>query len=182
MRQRISEGKRCICSYAPVAYVDRSISSFHVLPDDIGDMMSKRDFESPKAVHAVSPGSMPEPFFQGNYIQDGHRHWKLPVEFRPVGQQPPDPEKFVEKLIEMHKKSPPPNGELRFPRHDASRRSRTHDKPVGQVVAHCIPTTSRSHGGSGQGGQRELARVENFLRHHPEISPAASPGATSIQW
>ncbi|KAL1880763.1 hypothetical protein Daus18300_001377 [Diaporthe australafricana] len=85
-----------------------------VLPDDIGEMMTKGEFESLKAMHAVSPGFVPEPHSQGSYIQDGHKHWFLLVEFRLVGEQPPDPERFVEKFVEMHKKSVSPTGKFGF--------------------------------------------------------------------
>lgn len=77
-------------------------------------MMTKGEFESLKAMHAVSPGFVPEPFCQGSYVEDGDKHWYLLVEFRLVGEQPPDPERFVEKLVEMHKKSVSPTGKFGF--------------------------------------------------------------------
>lgn len=76
--------------------------------------MTKGEFESLKAMHAASPGFVPEPYSQGSYVQDGHKHWYLLVEFRPVGEQPPDPETFVEKLVEMHNKSASPTGMFGF--------------------------------------------------------------------
>lgn len=76
--------------------------------------MTKGEFESLRAMHAVSPGFVPEPYCHGSYMQAGQTHWFLLVEFRPVGEQPPDPGRFVEKLVEMHKKSVSPTGLFGF--------------------------------------------------------------------
>jgi fructosamine-3-kinase len=76
--------------------------------------MVEGEFESLKAMHAVSPGFVPEPYGWGHYSQDGKEYYFLLEQFRLVGEQPPDPVRFTEKLADFHKRSISPNGKFGF--------------------------------------------------------------------
>jgi protein-ribulosamine 3-kinase len=49
--------------------------------------MCEGEFESLKAIHAVSPTYVPEPYGWGKYSQEGPETHFLLVEFRDVGEQ-----------------------------------------------------------------------------------------------
>jgi fructosamine-3-kinase len=74
--------------------------------------MMHGEYESLKAIHAVSPAMVPEPYAWGKY--DGRETYFLLAEFREVGKQPPDSARFTERLAEMHKKSVSPTGKFGF--------------------------------------------------------------------
>lgn len=76
--------------------------------------MIEGEYESLKAMHAVSPTFVPEPFACGHYTQDNREMYFLIEEFRLVGEQPPDPARFTAKLAELHKKSVSPTGKFGF--------------------------------------------------------------------
>jgi hypothetical protein len=59
------------------------------------------EYESLKAIRAVSPTMAPEPYSWGKY--DGRDTYFLLTEFREVGKQPADPSKFTKVLAEMHR-------------------------------------------------------------------------------
>ncbi|EAQ85348.1 hypothetical protein CHGG_09362 [Chaetomium globosum CBS 148.51] len=79
---------------------------------DLGRAMIHGEYESLKAIHAVSPIFGPEPYGWGKY--DGSDVYFLVAEFREVGEQPPNPVKFTKRLAEMHKKSQSPTGKFGF--------------------------------------------------------------------
>ncbi len=70
------------------------------------------EYESLKAIHAVSPDMVPEPYAWGQY--DDSDTYFLLTEFREIGKQPPDPVKFTQRLAEMHQKSVSPTGKFGF--------------------------------------------------------------------
>lgn len=49
--------------------------------------MCEGEFESLKAIHAVSPGFVPEPYAWGKYAQEDPETYFLLAEFRNVGRQ-----------------------------------------------------------------------------------------------
>lgn len=49
--------------------------------------MCEGEFESLKAIHAVSPGFVPKPYAWGKYTQDEPETYFLLTEFRDVGKQ-----------------------------------------------------------------------------------------------
>ena len=49
--------------------------------------MCEREFESLKAIHAVSPGFVPEPYAWGKYAEEDPETYFLLVEFRDIGKQ-----------------------------------------------------------------------------------------------
>ena len=49
--------------------------------------MCEGEFESLKAIHAVSPGFVPEPYAWGKYVQEIPETYFLLAEFRDVGKQ-----------------------------------------------------------------------------------------------
>ena len=53
----------------------------------IGKHMCEGEFESLKAIHAVSPGFVPEPYAWGKYSQEDTETYFLLAEFRDVGEQ-----------------------------------------------------------------------------------------------
>ena len=76
--------------------------------------MIQGEYEGLKAMHAVSPELVPEPYAWGQYENDNKKTYFLLVEFRLVGQQPPDPVKFTARLAELHMKSESPTGKFGF--------------------------------------------------------------------
>lgn len=76
--------------------------------------MIEGEFESLKAIHAVSPEFAPEPYAWGRYQQESPETYFLLAQFREVGEQPPDPVKFTARLADMHKRSVSPTGKFGF--------------------------------------------------------------------
>jgi fructosamine-3-kinase len=72
------------------------------------------EFEALKAMHAVSPRFIPQPFAHGEYKQHGKDVYFIIVEFRMVGEQPPDPARFTAELAKLHKQSVSPTGKFGF--------------------------------------------------------------------
>lgn len=90
---------------------------------DTGQAMMRGEFESLRAMHAVSPTIVPEPYAWGNYssspsssstAEKGEETYYLLTEFREVGQQPPDPARFAARIAELHKTSVSPTGKFGF--------------------------------------------------------------------
>jgi len=75
-------------------------------------IMCRGEFESLKAIRAVVPSFVPEPYAWGP-ITDGTGYFLL-TEFRMVGQQPPDPTKLAQRLAELHQNSVSPTGKFGF--------------------------------------------------------------------
>ena len=65
--------------------------------------MIEGEFESLKAIHAVTPSFTPEPFAWGRYQKEDPETYFLLAEFREIGEQPPDPVKFTARLAELHR-------------------------------------------------------------------------------
>lgn len=76
--------------------------------------MIEGEFESLKAIHAVSPSFCPEPYYWGKLEQEEPESYFFLAEFREVGEQPPDPVRFTSRLAELHKNSQSPNGKFGF--------------------------------------------------------------------
>jgi len=74
--------------------------------------MIQGEFESLKAIHGVSPSFAPRCHAWGKYRESDT--YFLLVEFREVGEQPPDPSSFTKRLAEMHKNSISPTGKFGF--------------------------------------------------------------------
>jgi protein-ribulosamine 3-kinase len=68
-----------------------------------------------KAIHAVSPNLVPEPYAWGKYDGPDSNTYFLLTEFRGVGEQPPNPVKFTKRLAEM----PPSVQAVEWPQHQA---------------------------------------------------------------
>lgn len=75
--------------------------------------MCRGEFESLKAIHAVSPTISPKVYAWGKFTQSPLTYFML-AEFREVGEQPPDPVKFTKRLAEFHRNSSSPNGKFGF--------------------------------------------------------------------
>ena len=98
----------------------------------LGKNMCEGEYESLKALHAVSPTLAPQPYTVGDVFrfipskadsvsfQWGRHQRKEPemyfvlCEFREVGEQPPDPIKFMARLAELHRNSVSPTGKFGF--------------------------------------------------------------------
>lgn len=74
--------------------------------------MCEGEFESLKAIHAVVPSFVPIVYSWGA-LKKGPGYFLL-VEFREIGQQPPDPLRFTMRLAELHKNSISPEGKVGF--------------------------------------------------------------------
>ncbi|WEW55098.1 hypothetical protein PRK78_000526 [Emydomyces testavorans] len=81
---------------------------------DNGRLMIEGEYESLKAIHAVSPDFAPEPYAWGKYRNDEEDTYFLLAEYREVGEQPPNPLRFTARLAELHKKSVSPTGKFGF--------------------------------------------------------------------
>ncbi|KAF1982272.1 hypothetical protein K402DRAFT_397712 [Aulographum hederae CBS 113979] len=79
---------------------------------DLGRTMIEGEFESLKALNAVSPEFCPEPYDWGKF-QKLDTYFLL-AQFREVGEQPPDPIKFTARLADLHKRSISPTGKFGF--------------------------------------------------------------------
>ncbi|KAL9120851.1 MAG: hypothetical protein Q9187_002589 [Circinaria calcarea] len=77
-------------------------------------VMSEGQYESDKAIHAVSPAFAPKTFAWGKYQAQGPPHYFLLAEFREIGQQPPEPTRLASRLAEFHKNSVSPTGKFGF--------------------------------------------------------------------
>ena len=76
--------------------------------------MTEGEFESLKELHAISPSFVPKPYSWGKYSKSEPETHYLLVEFRNVGEQPPDPVKFTARLAELHHNSRSPTGKFGF--------------------------------------------------------------------
>ena len=76
--------------------------------------MSEGQFESDKAIHAVSPTFAPKTYAWGQYKAASPAHYFLLAEFREIGQQPPEPTRLAARLAELHKNSVSPTGKFGF--------------------------------------------------------------------
>jgi protein-ribulosamine 3-kinase len=77
-----------------------------------GKFMCEGQYESLKAIAAIVPGFVPEPYSWGA-LQDEVGYF-LVTDFREVGRQPPGPAKLVKRLAELHKNSRSPGGLFGF--------------------------------------------------------------------
>ena len=76
--------------------------------------MIQGEYESMKAINSVLPRFVPVPYAWGRYKKDTPEMYFLLLEFRRVGQQPPDPVKFVTQLAKLHTRSVSPTGKFGF--------------------------------------------------------------------
>lgn len=79
--------------------------------------MCEGEFESLKAIYAVSPGFVPKPYAWGKYDKiDGETNdiYFLLAEFKDVGEQPADPVRLAARLADMHRRSISPTGKFGF--------------------------------------------------------------------
>ena len=76
--------------------------------------MTEGEFESLKAIHAVSPEFAPMPHAWGRLGKLEPETYFLLAEFRDVGEQPPDPPAFTARLAELHQNSISPTGKFGF--------------------------------------------------------------------
>jgi protein-ribulosamine 3-kinase len=87
---------------------------------ETGRTMIEGEFESLKAIHAVSPELVPKPHAWGKYddtdidTDTGSPIYFLIAKFRKVGDQPPDPISFTAQLADMHRRSISPTGKFGF--------------------------------------------------------------------
>ncbi|KAI9688768.1 MAG: hypothetical protein M1822_001125 [Bathelium mastoideum] len=76
--------------------------------------MCEGEYESLKAIHAVSPSFVPEPYAWGRCRQEDPETYFLLVEFRDVGEQPAEPAKLAAQLADLHHRSVSPTGKFGF--------------------------------------------------------------------
>lgn len=76
--------------------------------------MTEGQYESDKALNDVIPSFCPKPFVWGKYTAPGPANYFLLSEFRQLGQQPPEPVLFTQRLAELHKRSVSPTGKFGF--------------------------------------------------------------------
>jgi len=81
---------------------------------ETGRTMIEGEYESLKAIRAVSPALAPEPYAWGRYDRGLPETYFLLAQFREVGEQPPDPVKFTARLADIHKRSMSPTGKFGF--------------------------------------------------------------------
>jgi protein-ribulosamine 3-kinase len=79
--------------------------------------MMEGEFESLRALHSVSPTFVPFPYAWGQFDKpdpNGVPTHFLLAQFRPVGEQPPEPVKFTAHLADLHRRSASPTGRFGF--------------------------------------------------------------------
>lgn len=79
--------------------------------------MMEGEFESLRALHAVSPSLAPLPHAWGafkNKTEPSGEIYFLLAEFREVGEQPPNPITFTARLADLHQRSTSPTGKFGF--------------------------------------------------------------------
>ncbi|KAI9653690.1 MAG: hypothetical protein M1831_005718 [Alyxoria varia] len=83
---------------------------------ETGRSMCQGEFESLKAIYAVSPGFVPRPYAWGKFRQQeaSPATCFLLAEFRDVGEQPADPVKLTARLADLHQRSQSPTGKFGF--------------------------------------------------------------------
>ncbi|KAF2746733.1 hypothetical protein M011DRAFT_468429 [Sporormia fimetaria CBS 119925] len=79
-----------------------------------GRHMCEGEYESLKAIYAVSPDFVPKPYAWGKYKEEDPETYFLLTKFRDVGEQPADPVKLAARLADMHKRSVSPTGKFGF--------------------------------------------------------------------
>ncbi|KAH7116932.1 Fructosamine/Ketosamine-3-kinase [Dendryphion nanum] len=79
-----------------------------------GRIMVHGEYESLKAIHAVSPELAPEPYAYGSFESGRLKTHFLLTQFRPIGQQPPAPVAFTKLLADLHRRSQSPTGRFGF--------------------------------------------------------------------
>lgn len=78
--------------------------------------MIEGEFESLRAIHAVSPDLVPYCYSWGRFTgaPSASDSYFLLADFREIGEQPPDPIKFAARIAELHEKSKSPTGKFGF--------------------------------------------------------------------
>ncbi|KAF4501431.1 bifunctional RIB2 [Fusarium agapanthi] len=84
-----------------------------VLSKAIGMNMTKGEYHSMSAIHAVIPEFVPKPIACGTYEDIPDIHFFL-CEFREMTEDMPDPDEFASRLSTMHQKSVSPTGKFGF--------------------------------------------------------------------
>lgn len=84
-----------------------------VVSKEVGKNMVHGEFESMKAIHAVSPEFVPKPIAWGSYKTLPDTHFFL-CEFREMMEDMPDPHKFTSRLADLHQNSISPNKKFGF--------------------------------------------------------------------
>lgn len=75
--------------------------------------MMRGEFESMRAIHAVSPMFAPNPIAWGTFKSNPELHFFL-CDFHIMDKETPNAEIFTARLAEIHKKSVSPNGKYGF--------------------------------------------------------------------
>lgn len=101
-------------SHKLLPFQPRTSDSHKVTTGENDLVMIEGQYESDKAIHAVSPSFCPKPYAWGQYKATGPSHYFLLAEFREIGQQPPEPTHFSARLAEFHKNSVSPTGMFGF--------------------------------------------------------------------
>lgn len=76
--------------------------------------MAEGEYHALKEMHDTSPVFCPEPYTWGCYDKQEPETYFLLVEFRNVGEQPPEPIRFTARLAEMHRNSVSPTWKFGF--------------------------------------------------------------------
>ena len=84
-----------------------------VASGDRGRAMMLGECESMRAIHAITPSFIPEPYAWGTYESAPDTHFFL-CEFRELKEELPDPHKLAAKLAELHLRRGSPEGKFGF--------------------------------------------------------------------
>lgn len=98
-----------------VKMADGALGTFfiRVVSGETGRNMVHGEFESMKAIHALTPDFAPKPIAWGTYDSVPSTHFFL-CEFREMTDDMPDPHKFSSRLAKLHQSSASPNGKFGF--------------------------------------------------------------------
>ncbi|KAH0556464.1 hypothetical protein GP486_005629, partial [Trichoglossum hirsutum] len=78
-----------------------------------GHKMMLGEYESMRAIHAVTPTFVPEPYAWGTYESAPDTHFFL-CEYREMAEELPDPNKLATKLAGLHLRGGSPDGKFGF--------------------------------------------------------------------
>ncbi|KAG6361931.1 hypothetical protein INS49_010160 [Diaporthe citri] len=84
-----------------------------ILSGESGKKMVHSEFESMKAIYALTPDFAPRPIAWGRYESLPETHFFL-CEFREMHDMMPEPSAFASRLARLHQTSKSPNGRLGF--------------------------------------------------------------------
>ncbi|OXV05677.1 hypothetical protein Egran_06556 [Elaphomyces granulatus] len=140
--------------------------------------MCEGEFESMKALNSVISTIAPQPWAWGKCKNE--ESYFMIVDFREVGEQPPEPIKFTAQLAELHKKSVSPTGKFgfNFPHHNLPRHHHPDHRCVGGLLGEPFVFDAGSFYGHNEydvGNWRAPRLSLVYMRHYKRNFAVSEP-------